>query len=328
MEKMRKQLIELLNIHGVSGEEESVRNYLIEVLPNLVDNMEIDLHGNLLASKQVGNGTGATILLSAHMDTVKNVLIDRNVIETNGIFKSDKGALGADDRAGIAIILEVLRNVDKISFDGNIKIAFSVEEEIGCVGSNKINPDWYSDVDLAIVVDRRGNRDIVVGCYDAFCSNQVGEFFEEVSKMQGMNWKATEGGISDALIFSRNGINSVNLSVGYYNEHTDKEFLVFNEMKDTVKLIVQALAIVNTFYLTFDEVPYENKWVNSLPIKRNYNYYDEIFESDLYAEAEDINGDVFIYEASGEVIIEQDNNEIILSRESLKSLMKQLAEII
>ncbi|MEL0642581.1 hypothetical protein V6260_18530, partial [Pseudoalteromonas aliena] len=88
----------------------------------------------------------------------------------------------------------------------------------------KIDPDWYKDVDLAIVVDRRSNRDIVAGCGMAFCSDAVGYFMEDVSKMADMDWKCVEGGISDAMVFAENGINSINLSAGYMNEHTANEY--------------------------------------------------------------------------------------------------------
>lgn len=328
MKKMRKQFIKLLNIHGVSGDEGNVRKYLKPVLEYLMDDVNIDSYGNLLATKKVGSGEGATILLSAHMDTVANVHYDRVLLENNGIITSDKGALGADDRAGIAIILEVLRKIEKLSFEGTLKIAFSREEEIGCVGSSKIDPDWYADVDLAIVVDRRGNRDIVVGTYGMpFCSDNVGLFLEEVSAMQGMDWKAVSGGISDACTFSENGINSVNLSAGYMNEHTDTEFVVLADMEDTVRLILQALAVINTFYPNFGVVPTESKWITAYKGSYNYgyNYSQNYFEDEfMYAEEFDRNGDVYIYEMGKEVAITQGDVEILMSRETLKSLFKQL----
>ena len=340
--QMKKQLIKLLGIHGVSGQETKVRDYLKPILTQAMDKVEIDSYGNLLATKKVGNGVGATILLSAHMDTVKGVLADRKILENNGTFTSDKGALGADDRAGIAVILEVLRNIDNLSFTGTLKIAFSREEEIGCIGSGKIDSDWYSDVDLAIVVDRRGNRDIVVGCYEAFCSDAVGNFFEEASKMQCMDWKAVEGGVSDAMTFSSKGINSVNLSVGYRNEHTSAEYEVFEDMKDTARLILQALAVVNTFYGTFGKVPTSNKWIKGYKDYKNYgsysgysedykddSYYRDMFESDIYAETFDSeNGDTFIYEVGNDIVIQQGDAEIFLSRESMKELLEQLKDSI
>lgn len=337
MKNMRTQLIELLNIHATSGNEEPVRNYLILALAELVNTMKVDDYGNLLATKKVGTGKGATILLSAHMDTVKGVLKDRKLIEKNGIIHSDKGVLGADDRAGIAIILSVLRNVDKIeSFNGTLKIAFSREEEIGCIGATNIDSNWYSDVDLAIVIDRRGNRDIVVGCSTAFCSNSVGFFLEDVSEMCDMDWKCVEGGVSDALIFSQTGINSVNLSAGYMNEHTDKEWVSLMDMKDTMKLIMQTLAVVNQFVGTFEEIEKNNKWVvpynkysyskeyySNDTNKKNSTYYEDAFDNQIWIEEQDKNGEVLVYEIGSDVVIQQGGNEIVVARQTFLWMMKQ-----
>jgi len=326
MKNLRSQFIELLNIHGKSGNEKPVRDYLKPILTELMDNVKVDDYGNLLADKKCGDGNGATVLLSAHMDTVKGVLTDRKLIETeDGIIMSNKGALGADDRGGIAIILTVLRNLNKLNFNGHIKVSFSREEEIGCVGAGKIDQNWYANVDLAIVVDRRGNRDIVVGCGMAFCSDSVGYFMEDVSKMADMDWRAVEGGISDAMVFAENGINSINLSAGYMNEHTVNEYASLKDMGDTVRLILQTIAVINQFYKTFEPVPSENKWVKSWYYKGNYNYYEDSFEDGyVWAEETDLNGDVYVYDVGANIVIQQGNQEIIISRESMKSLIKQL----
>ena len=326
MKNLRSQFIELLNIHGTSGNEKPVRDYLRPILTELMDNVKVDDYGNLLADKKCGDGNGATVLLSAHMDTVKGVLADRKLVETeDGIIMSNKGALGADDRGGIAIILTVLRNLNKLNFNGHIKVSFSREEEIGCVGASKIDPDWYANADLAIVVDRRGNRDIVVGCGMAFCSDSVGYFMEDVSKIADMDWKAVEGGISDAMVFAENGINSINLSAGYMNEHTVNEYASLKDMGDTVRLILQTIAVINQFYKTFEPVPSENKWVKSWYYKGNYNYYEDSFEDGyVWAEETDLNGDVYVYDVGANIVIQQGNQEIIISRESMKSLIKQL----
>lgn len=337
MKNMKNYLVKLLNIHGVSGDETRVREYLIPILTKLVDTVHVDSYGNLLGEKKVGDGQGATILLSAHMDTVRGVLADRNLIEKNGVITSDKGALGADDRAGIAIILTVLENINKLSFNGTVKIAFSREEEIGCKGADKIDTKWYSDVDLAIVVDRRGNRDIVVGCGMAFCSNPVGFFMEDVSKLAEMDWKCVEGGISDAMTFSGNGINSINLSAGYENEHTDREYVVLNDMRDTVRLILQAFAVINQFSQTFEEVPHENRWVKAwagysygsyggATYNTSYGVWND-YKDSIWAEEYDQNGDVYVYEFGKEIVIQQGNQEILLSRESLRGLIDQLKNV-
>ncbi|KZR57523.1 M20/M25/M40 family metallo-hydrolase [Pseudobacillus badius] len=272
MKQMKKQLVQLLNIQAPSGQEHRVVHYVKPILEKMTDAVWLDPYGNLLAEKKVGSGQGATIILSAHMDSVNRLDKDRKVIEKGGVFTSTKGVLGADDRAGMAIILAVLRNVEKTGFDGTIKVAFSREEEIGCIGSSRIDKEWIKGADLALVVDRRGNNDIVVGNFSqAFCSTAVGNFLEDCSAMLDMDWKACEGGISDACTFAELGVNSVNLSAGYRNEHTDEEYVVFDDMKKTVNLMLQALALVNDFAGNFGEVPDEgNEWIDLT--YRGYGY--------------------------------------------------------
>lgn len=326
MKELKKQLIQLLNIQAPSGKEGKVVNYVKPILEKLTDKCWLDDYGNLLAEKKVGTGEGATIILSAHMDTVQNIQKGRKVIEKDGVFRSTKGVLGADDRAGIAIILAVLRNIGKTSFNGNIKVAFSREEEIGCVGASQIDPAWYKGSDLAIVVDRRGNRDIVTGCGNAFCSDAVGKFFEECGAMLDMDWVAKEGGISDAVVFSENGVNSVNLSAGYFNEHTEKETVHLAYMKDTVNLILQALALVNQFTHTFGEVPKENQWVKDRSKKplTEFSCSDYEFSEEVLFEGEDTFGRVSAVIIDGYVSIQMSYNgkieEVFLSQEVFEQI--------
>lgn len=327
MKQMKKQIIDLLNIQAPSGQEYKVVKYVRPILNKLCDKVWLDSYGNLLAEKTVGSGQGATIILSAHMDSVNHLEKGRKVIEENGIFRSTKGVLGADDRAGIAIILAVLRNVEKTGFEGKIKVAFSREEEIGCIGSSQMDKEWIKQSDLAIVVDRRGNNDIVVGNFGgAFCSTEVGKFFEDCSALLDMDWKACEGGISDACTFSELGVHSVNLSAGYVNEHTDKEYLVFNDMKKTVNLILQALALVNDFVHTFGEVPESNAWVRGYSYNRYYSgwgWYDGYDNADLWegrdtygtVHAQIIDGNICITQKFGKTI-----DEIFITRETFEKI--------
>jgi putative aminopeptidase FrvX len=311
--KLKDQLIELLNIYGISNNEAPVRDYLMPILENLMDTATVDDYGNLIGVRKCGTGAGATVLLSAHMDTVRGVRADKKVIERDGIFSATlpdgkRGILGADDRAGIAIILNVLEHIPE-SFNGVIKVAFSREEEIGCIGASNMDKSFYKDVNLAIVVDRNGNRDIVVGCSNAFCSDAVGDFMEEVSQVAGMDYKCVEGGISDAVVFSENGVNSINLSAGYFYEHTEREFVSIFNMEDTSTLILQAISLINGFYKQFGKVPVTNRWVDF----RSYKY---VHSTDVWISEEE----VYSYIADKEIVITQGVNEIILSKEALKEI--------
>ena len=149
--EMKSRLIRLLNIYGVSSEEKQVRKYIRKELKPFVDYMKTDDYGNLIAVKEFGDvENGPVIMLNAHMDTVKGVSKKKVVKEENGVFRAyDKGlksVLGADDRAGIAIVLSIVENVQS-SFNGTIKIAFTREEEIGCVGASQMDDEFYKDLD-------------------------------------------------------------------------------------------------------------------------------------------------------------------------------------
>ncbi|MFH5186324.1 M20/M25/M40 family metallo-hydrolase [Paenibacillus sp. TAB 01] len=243
MHKLEHELFELLSITAPSGMERPVADFLIKRLQGQVDYLGRDSYGNVLAEKAYGTGVGPTILLCAHMDTVW-VDPDREIVQERAVWSSSSGPLGADDRAGIAIILDVLRTLNQnSSFQGCLKLAFTCEEEIGRVGSEQIDPLWLEDVQLCIVVDRRGNRDIVVrNSRMRFCDPQLGDYFEAMGTMCGMSgWQAVQGGISDAVTFASLGIPSVNLSAGYEYEHTDEEYVNVNQCKETIRLIVQSL---------------------------------------------------------------------------------------
>lgn len=247
MKKLASELYDLLQIIAPSGKEERVVRYIKPKMEKWLDHVWTDHYGNLLGERQCGTGNGPTILLSAHMDSVDGVEPDREVLREGDMFYSSAGILGADDRAGMAIVMAVIRNVGATAFNGKLKVAFTREEEIGRRGSQAMDSAWLHDVELAIVVDRRGNRDIVTSFAEvqSFCHPSVGTFFEEVGRMCGMpDWKATRGGISDACTFASYGINSVNLSAGYQYEHTWDEFVSIPSCKETVLLIVSALDMV------------------------------------------------------------------------------------
>jgi tripeptide aminopeptidase len=235
-------LIECLNVPGVSTDEKRFRSRLRNKLSTLINHSFIDRKGNLLGFVELGDGP--TVLLSAHLDTVEEIVEGREIIEENSILRSSEGILGADDRAGVAAILAILSRVNKTNFRGTLKVAFTVEEEIGCLGSRSIDQDFIEDVDAAIVIDRRGNRDIVTSWsnYVPFCPEEYGRLFEKAGQLAGMDdWKITPGGISDAMVFAEYGIPSVNLSAGYQNEHKETETVNYRSTFETVLLVESVL---------------------------------------------------------------------------------------
>lgn len=85
-------LAELSNLRGVSGNEESVRHYILDKLSGARVNTTLDTMGNLLVRK--GKNSARPIMLSAHMDEVGLMVV---TIEKNGLLKF-KPVGGIDSR--------------------------------------------------------------------------------------------------------------------------------------------------------------------------------------------------------------------------------------
>jgi len=239
VQRFRNRLLRWLAIPGQSRREQTVRSRVHQAVRRFADDSFIDDKGNLLVTYH--QGEGPVILLSAHLDTVERIDLYRTLFQEGTVLTSSNGILGADDRAGIAAILELMERIPATDFRGTIKLAFSVEEEIGCRGAEAMDASFLEDVDAAIVFDRRGTRDIVTGCHGEFdfCETTFGACFEQAGLLSDMpDWRTTRyGGSSDAKLFALRAIPAVNLSVGYLHEHTDFEQVDFAATLETVRLV-------------------------------------------------------------------------------------------
>jgi len=167
-------------------------------------------------------------LLVAHMDTVfpqpKFVAYDRG---RNAL--SAKTGLGADDRAGVWACLK-LRDMIR----PHPAVLFLDEEESGGAGA------WDASVDLAdtldlfpyfIEIDRRGKGEAV------YYNNESAKF---KSYIQSFGFHEEVGLFSDVSILGAQANKcSVNLSAGYYNNHTFREILVVHHLKYTMDRVKQ-----------------------------------------------------------------------------------------
>lgn len=169
------------------------------------------------------------VLLVAHMDTVHQSLPSEILYDKpNGIISSPQG-IGGDDRCGIYMILEVIKKF-------NCSVLFTEDEEIGCVGAEKFikaQGIYALKFNYIIEFDRKGSNDAVF--YE--CENYDFEDFvtEEF-------YKTNYGSFSDiSVIAPILGCAAVNLSCGYYNAHTTKEYVVLKEMQDSINAACKML---------------------------------------------------------------------------------------
>ncbi len=157
-----EEFIRLASINSPSRREGPVAAYLIKRLreigldPSVDDSAALTGSdtGNVIA-RIPGNADGPTILLCAHMDTVGPTEGMVPVLRDDVIYSNGKTVLGADDKAGIAMILAAVADVlDDGSPHGPVEILFTVQEEIGLFGATYLQTDLQAD--FGYVVDGDG----------------------------------------------------------------------------------------------------------------------------------------------------------------------------
>lgn len=136
-DRMINQFIEMVKIDSESGNEENFINYLKNEFEKIGAEAEKDNYGNLIAKLPAKNCKGKDpVLLSCHADTVKpGVGIVPKMVD--GVIRSSGNTiLGADDKAGIAEMLEALRIAD---VHPPVEIAISRQEEVGLLGVKNLD---------------------------------------------------------------------------------------------------------------------------------------------------------------------------------------------
>jgi len=140
--RMIDQFLEMVKIDSESGDEQKFISYLEKEFQSIGADTHIDSYGNLLGRFQALNAKNEEpILLSCHADTVKpgkgiNPIVKEGVIRSDG-----KTILGADDKAGIAEMLEALRIAD---IRPCVEIAITRQEEVGLLGVQNLDFPWLT----------------------------------------------------------------------------------------------------------------------------------------------------------------------------------------
>jgi tripeptide aminopeptidase len=143
---MVKQFMEMVQISSESGDEAAFIDYLLEEFKKVGAEAAKDSYGNLIAKMPAKGCTGKEpVLLSCHADTVKPGQGIKPVLKDGVIRSAGETILGADDKAGIAEMLEALRTAP---VRPPLEIALSRQEEVGLLG--------VKNLDFSRITARRG----------------------------------------------------------------------------------------------------------------------------------------------------------------------------
>lgn len=156
-QRLSEEFLRLAEINSPPLKEKLIAVYLTDRLTRLGADIRFD-NAAVKTGGEVGNlvaklpGTGKLtepLLFSVHMDTVEPGGQVEPVLHEGVFYSAGDTVLGADDKAGIAELIEALEVIHEQSIPhGPIEIVITIAEEIGLVGAKHL--------DFSMVSSRRG----------------------------------------------------------------------------------------------------------------------------------------------------------------------------
>jgi tripeptide aminopeptidase len=155
-ERLRRTFLDLVALNSPQGQEREVARLCAESLRDAGFVVQVDGTGNVIAQKSGSLAEAPRIFFSAHTDTVQPTegLVVR---EEDGVFRtSGTTILGADDKAGLAEILEGMRVLEERQLPhGDLQVVFTTGEEVGLLGAKALAPEVIAG-SLGFVFDAGG----------------------------------------------------------------------------------------------------------------------------------------------------------------------------
>lgn len=208
------------------------------------------------------------VLLVAHFDTFFDMPLPSMqdfevqgdyILRTKYAFDSKRNA-GFDDRAGIAMIYYIIKHGYLPS------VLLCNHEEIGCWGAIEfIKTHSIEDCSFKFLIelDRSGARDAVY--YD--CAN-----FDFINFINEYGFTTSRGSYTDiAVLAPMLQLAAVNLSIGYWREHSEEEMFVANYWYDTARKVCKILEDASSAEV--DVFPYSTESRLSWLLSSSH-YYD------------------------------------------------------
>jgi di/tripeptidase len=249
----RERLKEVLSIPSVFRREELVRDYITDFAIKNDIKVMVDDKGNLYLTK--GETDDEDVFypcVVAHMDTVHSIqsaLVDKDlrldIVES--VYERDediqqtiltaklpgtttKAGIGGDDKCGVAVCLEMLEEFHLI------KAVFFVEEEIGMLGSKEADEGFFKDVGYAIQFDAPSDNWISEVCSGVRLFD--GEFkglITETLSDNGYTSFSNDPFTDVNQLAQKFDFCCLNLGCGYHRQHTVDEYVVVEEVENSVK---------------------------------------------------------------------------------------------
>jgi len=268
----KKELRQIMSIQSKSHQTKDMQDYIIETLATLGHKLKKhkltysrDTYGNIYATKELINGATLYPTMVCHIDTVHDINKNVEVFERDGVmFAMDmlevcQYGIGGDDKVGIYITLELLKHFD------NFKAVFFLDEEVGCLGSSRANFKFFNDSTFILQCDRKGHSDFVnnIGGMQLY-NKDIQDVITEI--LNNYDRKEVTGGMTDVQSIAENTDCQVaNMSCGYYNPHTEEEWIDLKDIDETFEMCKDILTVTANKLYRMKRAPkihynYHNMW--------------------------------------------------------------------
>jgi di/tripeptidase len=280
-ERLVETFLRLVQVPGPTRNERQIADQLKREYSGLAESIKEDGAGALIGGNTgnliiniKGNVPDAIpIMFSSHMDTVRLAVGVKPQIN-NGVITSDgTTALGGDDRAGQAEILEAIREVKENNLPhGDIQLVLTVAEEGGLLGSAELDPAdlkgrfaFVMDVFKANHIYTQG-RHLLAAPPDLVTPQMVNHAHTHVEDAvptipDNLNLTPEEKAIlgftslamervgekpeffslefagTDAIMLREKGISAISLGAGENNPHTRRESVEINDLVRSTRLV-------------------------------------------------------------------------------------------
>ena len=238
MEKQKKQeLVNTLMVQTSTHDYHLMNDFIISELSKMGGITYHEDNGNIYATKGI---TEIYPCVVAHTDTVHSIVDNFVVYEVDDkLFSIDadtieRVGIGGDDKVGVFIALQTIKALDAC------KVAFFRDEEMGCIGSSLADMKFFDDCGFILQCDREGYGDFVNSIYG--CDLYTKEFSDVITDtLQRYGRRESDGGMTDVYQLAKDDlpICVANMSCGYYDPHSDNEFVVLTHVNKTLNMVLE-----------------------------------------------------------------------------------------
>jgi tripeptide aminopeptidase len=228
--KASKLLLDTMRIQSKSYKSEHMEKFIVDQINAMDLGHSRDKYGNIYVTK--GNADLYPTMVS-HIDTVHDINYNAELVQLNDMLMAvdnktaERYGIGGDDKVGVYITLSMLDAFD------NFKAVFFKDEEVGCIGSSKADFSFFDDSTIVLECDRKGIDDFVTSIGGTKLSDET--FITDIQDILDVYKRTTcSGGITDVgEIAEKNTVQVANMSCGYYDPHSDNEYIKVSEVEST-----------------------------------------------------------------------------------------------